>query len=400
MNNSPDSRSLSILIYVLPAIADMVVAQFFFINAVRLARMGASASVVANTITTWGIVYLLTCPVLGRFGTPKNAAPMMMVGLGGMTLISTLFTVIPGIAGIYVLTGLVAIGAALFFVPFQIFMKAIDEGNQKTVSYSTGLYTFSWSLGFACGPFVSGFLMEQGTEAHPGWMFACWFAAGASALACALVYVLKRLADATPRLGHRGIEAPPPGALDYSKRPDMAWLGWLGGGIGILALSFVRGVFPARAEAALHLSQSMQGLIFFLLSLAQALTGLILCRSRTWMYERSGMLAFGLAGILGSLALGFARSPLLLGAAAVLFGVYAGGFFFYLVFHALIHPARSSRYVAVNESVVGIATLLGALIGGGVADLFGFGSLYSLGAMLILTFIIFQTSVTAKTKEV
>jgi MFS family permease len=227
-------------------------------------------------------------------------------------------------------------------------------------------------------------------------MYACWFAAGASIVTGIGVYLLKKLAVTAPPppLAEPGESASPLcTGLDYSQKPDLAWMGWVAAGTGILVLSFIRGVFPVRAETTLHLTQSLQGLLFFLLSLVQAFTGLFLCRSRVWMYGRGGLLAFGLAGILGSLALGFARTPLMLAIGAILFGLYAGGFFFYMVFHALIHPGRSARYVAINETVVGLASLTGAILGGGIADRFGFGSLYILGAALILATLSFQTAV-------
>lgn len=394
MKHSPaPARWLPIMIYVLPAIADMVASQLFFINAVRLAKMGASASVVANTITTWSIVYLLTCSIIGRIITPANAGRLIVVAMAMLTGISLLFPFIPGVPGIYSLMALAGIGTALFFVPFQVFMKAVDGLDNRSIAYSTGLYTFSWSLGFACGPFVSGLLMELGTPQRPGWIYACWFASGASALTGVGGYVLKRLIMNTPRptASTPGEPAAPP--VDYSGMPDLAWLGWLSAGAGMLALAFFRGIFPSLAESKLHLSQSFQGLLFFLLSLAQALMGLFLCRSRFWMYRMSGVFTMGLAGIAGSLLLGFSCHPWMLSLGAILFGLYAGGFYFYMVFHALVHSHNSGRYVAVNEMVVGISSLLGAMLGGWVADHFGFEALYTLGAMLTVVTLTIQGAV-------
>jgi ACDE family multidrug resistance protein len=384
MKHAPaPARWLPVMIYVLPAIADMVASQLFFINAVRLARMGASASVVANTITTWSIVYLLTCPVIGRFLTPSNAGRMIVFSMAMLTGMSLLAPFISGVLGIYCFMAIAGIATALFFVPFQVFMKAVDGLDNRSIAYSTGLYTFSWSLGFACGPFVSGLLMELGTPERPGWIYACWFAAGASALTGVGGYVLKRLIMNVPRPPATTPVEPTPPPVDYSGRPDLAWLGWISAGAGMLALTFFRGIFPSLAESTLHLSQSFQGFLFFLLSLAQALTGLFLCRSRFWMYRMSGVFALGLAGIAGSLVFGFARGGIMLGLGALLFGLYAGGFFFYMVFHALAHSRNSGRYVAINEMVIGLSSLAGALVGGWIADQFGFGALYTLGAALI-----------------
>ena len=108
------------------------------------------------------------------------------------------------------------------------------------------------------------------------------------------------------------------------------------------------------------------------------------------MYRPTTIAIFGSLGMAGMLMLGFAQSPLILCTGAIVFGIYAGSFFFYLVFHALVHPQRSSQYVAINESVVGICTMLGAMLGGLLADRFGFGTLYATGATLILLALILQ----------
>lgn len=382
-------QRLSLIIYLLPALADMVVAQFLFINAVRLAQQGASATVVANTVTTWSLVYLVSCPILGRFVTTKNSSRLIMVGMGGLALISLLFTLIPGIMAVYILMALAGIAAALFFLPFQVFMKAVDGANNKPLTYSAGLYTFAWSMGFAMGPFVSGILMEMGAASpdgtNSGWKYACYFAAGVSVLTGVVIFFLRDLAQsgsALPDSSDRSPAAPAP--TDYAKQPDLAWLGWLSAGIGVTVLTFIRAVFPVRGESVLHLTQSFQGVLFFLLSASQGLTGLFLCRSRYWMYRPVAVVAFGSLGIVGALLVGYAQSSMLLCAGAILFGIYTGSVFVYLVFHALVHPRRSAQYVAINETVVGISSMLGAVLGGFMADRFGFGPLYASGAAMIL----------------
>ncbi len=394
--NTP-RRTTPILIYLLPAMADMIVAQYMFINAVRLARSGASASVVANTVTVWSIVYLLACPVIGRFVTAGNAARLMVGSMVGLATMGVLFTVFPGVVAVYILMAFSGIATALFFLPFQVFMKAVDRVDSKPLTYSTGLYTFSWSAGFAVGPFVSGFLMERGSTmpggGTSGWKYAFLFAVAAALLNGVGVLRLKHL-----RHGQAGAPATEPEMIrkpvtDYSGKPDLAWLGWVGGGVGVILITLIRAVFPARAEAGLHLGQSLQGLLFFLMSLSQALTGLALCRSRYWMYRPVAVAGFGVLGLLGTLAFGFAESPLILGAGSVLFGVYSGSFFFYLVFHALIHPHRSSHYVAINESVVGVCGMAGAVVGGWVADRFGFGTLYTGGAAMLFLTLLFQCGI-------
>ena len=61
-------------------------------------------------------------------------------------------------------------------------------------------------------------------------------------------------------------------------------------------------------------------------------------------------------------------APLAFLIGAGLFGIYSGSFCFYLVFHALVHPNRAGRYVAVNEALVGLTGFLAPLAGGALAD--------------------------------
>jgi predicted MFS family arabinose efflux permease len=82
----------------------------------------------------------------------------------------------------------------------------------------------------------------------------------------------------------------------------------------------------------------------------------------------------------------------------ILFGVYSGSFFFYLVFHAIAHPVRSARYVAVNESVVGIGGILGPLIGGGLSDRFGFAFSACACTTVLLAITAFQAVIHRRTR--
>ena len=301
MNRSTSAGPARVLIYVFPALMDMIMALVLFVNAVRLAKMGASATVVAGSATVWSLLYMLACPVVGRYVSASNAARLMLASCAAMVLFCALFTVTSGVVGIYLLCAGVGAAASLFFAPFQVFMKAVDTAGEKPMTYSTGLYTFAWSTGFALGPFVSGFLMETGTAAAPGletggWKYAYVFA-GAGALAAAVgIRLLQHLAHPpapAPGPVEPAAARPARPLFDYSRMPDLAWLGWIGAGVGVLVLSIVRAVFPAHAVKDLQLADSTQGTILFLLSAAQALTGLALCLSRLWMYRAAAVDSVG-----------------------------------------------------------------------------------------------------------
>jgi MFS family permease len=394
MNASTRPASLRILIYLFPALIDMVVAQFLFINTVRIVRMGASAATSAGVTTAWSLAYLLACFLAGRLATPRNSANWMIFSCVSLTAMATLGLFLPGITAIYVVTGLAGAAAAFFFPPFQLFMKAVDQGDNKSLAYSTGLYTFSWSAGYAIAPLISGVLMATGTN---GWRLALASSACAAALTTYGIVRLKHLAkpDSEPadeRTPKPRAAAPNP----YAGMPDLAWLGWLGAGAGMLAISVIRAVFPGHAVNTLKIEDTPLGTLFFLLSMAQAITGLVLCKSRIWMYRALPVCAAGTLGVIAMVCLALGTSMVPLAVGAILFGIYSGSFFFYMVFHAIAHPARAPIYVAINEAVVGACGIIAPIVGGLLADRAGFFASATACAAIITAITLFQAFIHRK----
>jgi len=360
---------------------DVVVALVIFVNTVRVARMSGKALVATGVAVAWGAVYTTVAFVGGRYITPRTAPRLMMAACVSLAGLCLLFTVLPGIPAIYVLVMCVGAAAALFFAPFQIFMKTVDSGAGRSLSLSVGLYTFSWSMGFAAGPLVSGLLMQAESGEGTGWKYACMVGAAAAAVTACGIHWLKPLAEQQKR-------APPTAekAVDasrYSRLPDLAWLGWCVAGVGVLARGIVFTLFPVQAVRTLDMAEGHQGLVLFLLSAAQGVTALFLTRGRVWMYRWRLPALFGAVGVAGSMLFIFCRSVGGLCLAASCFGVYCGAMFFYLVFHSLTHPRRSARYVSVNESVVGISGVAGPALAGMLADMHGFGVPYVVAAVMI-----------------
>lgn len=364
-----------ILIYLFPALADLVVATMQFVCTVRAPKLGANAEETGAVVVVWCIFYMPACWLIGRVVTPRNSGPMLVAACLGLAFLSLFYVLLPGLTAMYVLMAFTGVATALFFVPFQVFMQAVDEGGEKPLAYTTALYTLSWSAGYAVAPLVAGNLMMLGatnTDAveTTGWKYGYLF----SGLVCLLgafgIWALKHHAtshptDSAPPAATRSSAACEP--VDFEKLPSYAWLAWLACGAGILALATVRTIFQEYAHE-LAFSDSMKGTIQFVMNITQALVGLSFYRSRQWMYRGWPALLFGACGLAGMACFGLGRSATVFLVGACFYGVYSGAFFFYLVFHALTHPATRARYVAVNEMVVGGASLAGALIGGCLAD--------------------------------
>ncbi len=368
------NRARAALIYLLPASMDMVLGLALFVATVRAAKLGGDAVRAASVLAVWSFVYVVSCPRVGRWVSARNARRLVLAGCALLAVTLGLLAFAAEFTFMLVLIGISGFAAALFFPSFQIFMKDSDGASGRTLAWTTGLYTFSWSAGLACGPFISGFLMQADLSAiagsaWPGWRIAFLFGAAVCLL----------LSAGLAAAGDRGLHSHQSDGSGraraeamYSALPDRVWLGWLGAVAGFATLAIIRSVFPSRALGSLRITEGILGSIFFVLSMTQALVGLALVRSRFWMYRALPILGFAVAGVVGLLCIGFGSRPAVLMAGAALFGIFSGSISFSMVFHALVHPHKAGRYVAVNESLVGITGFLAPLLAGAMADAWGF----------------------------
>jgi MFS family permease len=372
---SPSRARGAALIYLMPALMDMVIGLALFVGTVRAARGGGDAVRTASVLAVWSLVYVTTCLVVGRGVSTRNARGLVLAGCALVSVSLGLLALADGFVIMLVLMGFAGFAAAFFFPSFQIFMKATDTAGGRSLAWSTGLYTFAWSTGLACGPFISGFLMQVGAPSEaggegPGWRVAFLFGA-----AVCLFLTLGLAAGSGSRpAAPRGAGDAEPARTNgtYDSMPDRVWIGWLGTGAGFASLGILRAVFPSRALGPLGVSASMLGSILFILCMTQALVGLAMMRSRFWMYRALPLSAFAASGVIGLLCFGFGTTPAVLVIGAVLFGVFSGSFCFSMVFHALVHPSKAGRYVAVNESLVGMTGFLAPLLAGALTDAWGF----------------------------
>jgi len=386
---------IRLLIYVFPAAMDAVLAMVLFVCGVRLARLGIGPLGVSSVITLWAAAYMCTNALLARFVTAGNARTLLIVSSLLNALLAVLFSVAGPPAALYALVAVQGAATAVFFAPFQVFMKGFDTG-EGGINRSVGLYTLSWSAGYAIGPFAAGWLWPV-----IGWR-GCHLLNALLMAAMAACFALIRPAGRSPRRRSSSPvppDAPPPADPPqmpppsvYERMPDLAWMAWVFGGIGGMAITLVRGVFPCSGQAA-GLSAAAQGMVLFAISGVQALVGLALGRGRWWMYRPLPILGFGILGTAGLLGFAAAGSATGFCAAAVLIGIWSGSFYFYFVFHALVHPRHGPRYVSINEAVVGLTGILGPLAGGWLGGRLSLPAAYAAIAALVGAGVLLQSAI-------
>jgi hypothetical protein len=304
---------------------------------------------------------------------------------------------------------MMGIVAAFFFGPFQIFMAAVDEGGSKPLTFSTGMYTFSWSMGFAAGPFVA-FVFDWLDGRMAAGKAQTLRAIGEALYGPADTYgsefsylftILLLLANAIgiaflASHAHPSEEAdterPAKSAgHDYSRQPNYAVHALIGAGIGIFTIQLFRAVFPKYSDPGmLNLPKGDQGLVFFILSLVQGFVGLALCWSKTWMYRALPVVGAGAFGIVGLLCMGLGTTLPVFLLGAVSYGVYSGCFFFYFVFHAIAHPNKASKQVGTNEALVGVMGVVAPFLGGWSVDQFSMRVPFLVCAGLVVVAVAYQ----------
>lgn len=362
--------ALGLLFYLLPAVVDITVGMFFFISAKRMADSGANSYKIALTMAIWAVCYAVSSFAAGRVITPRNALRVLKTSqfilLG--SLLGLAFTVDLDLQFFWLMgTGL---GGALFFTSFQPAIKLFNKGDggPEAMIRNSAYYTFSWSTGLAFGPFIAAFVWGL-FDPRTGWSY-CYLIAAALQLGVAIgVFALdcyvKRLQAQPEAAGATAADPAACASADAvsSHLPDLMIAGWLLQGLGYIAVAMMRTYLPDYCTGPLAMSTFHQGLVMSLVSFAQALAGLACCTARRWPYRPWTVGAISLTGAAAFLVFAGTSDWRLYALAAVLLGIFSGVMCFTATFHALVNPVKTAQYVSVNETLVGVGSVVAPMLG-------------------------------------
>ena len=342
---------IKLLSYLFPILVNYVCGGVFFITALRCSQDNAPGWVVGATLSTWSLVYSVVSFIAGKITTVRNS--VMLISAGGLmiTAASVGFLLFPGVYTQFVWIALTGVAAATYCTSFQVFAKSIEQDQNTGVVRATALYTASWSLGMASGPFVFG-LLPVGLSFIINAVLGLVIAGG-------IVAVSKNV----QRREHAAVAEQISSSSEVCRLPDCVLAGWIIGGVGTIAIFVIRSLVPYRANL-LAFSRAEAGMVLAAVSFVQAFTALALIKVKTMMYKPLPVVLAGALGIASLLLFGFSGSLLSFAVAAVLFGMYSGYFYFMFVYHSLISPVNSTRYVAINEIIVGVMGTVGPFAGG------------------------------------
>lgn len=379
---------IRILAYFIPFAINFLDGGFFFITSYRFAEARCSGTVVASAIAAWGISYCLISLLIGRISNVANALKLVLTGGVLLLTASAGFILFDGLYTQFVWLVTAGTGAAIFCTPFQLFAQSMESGNGRRSGAikAASFYTMTWSLGFASGPLAFAKLSIKNG-------FCVTFVLALAVLAGVLIIALinkKRSPSVQQKSSDDEYTPCEKNMFSEKDRTKLAVMGWIVGGLGTAAVCQIRSMWPKAGEE-LAISRENIAYILALVSFVQALTALSLCCSKKWMWNKYYALLMAAPGICGLILFASASSVQVFYAAAAIYGIYSGSTYFSLVYHSLAHPSKKAFFVAGNEVIVGVISMISPLIGGMLADIFDFtGAAFIFAASLALAAMIAQ----------
>ncbi|MCP3966994.1 MAG: MFS transporter [Lentisphaerae bacterium] len=367
-----------------------------FITVVRLSESGASALHVTAVGAVWALCHSSFSAVAGRIVNGKRASYLISMACLFLIISAIGFVIFSSVYMQFIWAAMTGVGSAFFFCPFQIFMKYAENGKHNGIVRSTALYVLSWSSGVASGPFIAAFIWGEISPLN-GWKYCHIINAVLALIVGICIWPLSIYCHKHNQKDSSKRQSAP--KVNYEKMPDWAWLGWIIGVGGCIAVSMIRTLFPYKANL-LAINKIDQGIIIALVSYFQALTSLCFIKSRYWMYRSKPVVLFTLCGILSLICFWLGQTPWCFFLGAALFGIFSGCTFFLLVFHSLVHPELAPKYVARNEIIVGVTGIIAPLAGGYIADYSTPGVPFAIAALILFSIILVHIKSAQKIKDI
>ena len=363
-------------IYVFPALLDFSLGCLLLLVSVKAVQMGTSPFKLGVLGSIWGISYFVSNLVLSRFAHKRTANLFMVLGCLSLIFIAPGFIFFHSLASLFILSFLIGPATAFFFIGFQLFM---GEGANLSVLKSTALYTLGWSTGIACGFLVSGALSTLSP------VISILPVVASSLLIIAGLRFVGKF-SAKQREGDKKENRHVSSGLDKTVSPETEKAYLLLGWVGIFTVSVVSGgirfLMPKIIIDFFGLSPAVAGTLLFLSFIIQAVFGLLLMKFPGWRYNFKVHLRLELLGLIGiflALLISGLTGVIIL---AVVVGVYSGHAFYNGVFYSLCQHRNRGRNIIVNESLVGISSIIGPLILGAALQ-FGISYFFLVPVLLI-----------------
>ncbi len=330
---------------------DFSVAAVLLFSSIKVVTFGASSFIVGVLGSVWGITYSISSFILSKVISRNNAAGFMIVSCVSFIFIGLFFNFCTSLPPLFILLFLGGLCSSFFFVGFQMFM---GDSTGLPHHKSSALYTLSWSSGLSFGSLAEGFLMSAGVFYAQVPIFL------SSTIIIPGIVVARRMnknSAGSVRKDEKKMQSMPL----VRKYIQIAWIEIFS---VTLVTTGIRYLTPKMTMSFFSFSEAMAGVTVFVFFIFQALAGYWASFFRVLRYRIFSHHLMKMAGIVSLIV------PLALHKTAGVFlfagllGIYAGYAFYVAVFYAINDEERSGLNVAINESLVGVASVCGPFLFG------------------------------------
>lgn len=381
---------MTILVYSLPFILYLCSGIFSTVLVINLSESGASAFFISLLAVFYGMGMMVYAGTFSRLKIPKKFYPKLLYIEACMQALISLLCVLfmnRQIALLY--SFLYGISASVFFVCFQSLLDSVSK--DLPIRISGGLFIFSWTLGLAAGPVISGLIYEL--NPNIGFFIVILM----SVLMFAIFYMSRHLHFKNNK---RKFEEPFTRAPRYK-----VYIGWLIIFVGASVLHTLRFMFIDYGIKEIGLSKATAGFLSGSLAGFMAV-GALISSFHIKFLERKRI--FTIVGLLTPAAMSIIliTSCFYLLLISFLFLGFVSGFgYFFGLYYALADQENSASNVAINETLTGAAALVMPFIFGYIASNFSYFAAFlfmiiiSLICYSIAIYIMWQKKRTAMLRE-
>ena len=334
---------MTILVYSMPFLIYLCSSIFSTVLVINASTSGANPFFISLIGVSYGMGMMISAGTFSKFKIPKTIYPRLLYTQACLqVLISVLCLLYLPNEMVLLYSFLFGANTTIFFVCFQSLLDSVSK--DLPIRISSGLFIFSWTLGLAVGPIVTGFIYKL--NPNIGFIIVILM----SFLIFALFYMSRHLHF---KQHHHKWEEPFMRAPRYK-----VYIGWLIIFVGALVLHTLRFMFLDYGIKEVGLSESTAGILVGSLSGFMAIGALMSAFYLRFLEKKR---IFTIVGLFtpAALTLILVTKNFWLFLLAFMFLGFVSGFgYFFGLYYALADQENASNNVAVNETLTGVAALI------------------------------------------
>ena len=381
---------MMVLVYSMPFLLYLCSGIFSTVLVINLSEIGANAFFISLLAVFYGMGMMVCAGTFSKLKISKNFYPRLLYIEACMqAVISFLCILFMNLQIALFYSFLYGISTTIFFVCFQSLLDSVSK--DLPIRISGGLFIFSWTLGLAIGPTVSGLVYEL--NPNIGFIIVILI----SVLMFSLFYMSRHLHFKSRK---NKWEEPFTRAPRYK-----VYIGWLIIFVGAAILHTLRFMFIDYGIKELNLSKALAGFLCGSLAGFMAFGSLISAFYIKFLEKKR---VFTIVGLLTPIALSIiliTDNFYLLLISFLFLGFVSGFGYFFGLYYSLADQENSTSNIAINETLTGAASLIMPFIFGYIASnmsyfmAFLFMTIVSLICYSIAIYIMWQKKRAAMLKE-